>query len=58
MIRVAVPCEGNSVALHFGHASQFALFDTDPKVREIDSDQVVEEYLKGTLALGTNLCDH
>ena len=29
MKRIAVACEGNQVAQHFGHCEQFMFFDTD-----------------------------
>ncbi len=42
MIRIAVPCEGERIAEHFGHASRFVLFDADP-----DSGQIVGEESAG-----------
>ncbi len=29
MKRIAVPCEGEQVSAHFGHASQFNIYDAD-----------------------------
>lgn len=30
MIRIAIPCHGDQVSAHFGHAESFAFFDVDP----------------------------
>ena len=38
MTRVAIPCEDQRIASHFGHATHFALIDADP-----DSGQIVKE---------------
>lgn len=41
-MRVAVPCEGRQVAVHFGHAAHFAFFDADPESGEIASEETVD----------------
>ena len=40
-MRVAVPCEGQQVSAHFGHASHFAFFDADPDTGQVEGEQVV-----------------
>lgn len=112
-MRIAVPCENNQIATHFGHARQFAFFDVDQQKRQIAAEekldapphqpgllpkwiaenggqiilaggmgqravqlfkqngievvvgvtglspqQVVEQYLAGSLSTDNNLCDH
>jgi len=42
MIRVAVPCEGELIASHFGHASSFLLFDADPEKKEITNRELAD----------------
>lgn len=41
-MRVATPCDGQQMAAHFGHAPQFAIFDTDPDSSSIKSEQFVD----------------
>ena len=41
-MRIAVPCDGQRVAAHFGHAAQFALFDADPETREITAERIAD----------------
>ena len=38
MIKIAVPCDGQEIASHFGHAGQFAFFEGDP-----DTGAIVKE---------------
>jgi len=40
MIRVAIPCDGQRIATHFGHASRFVLFDADPDNGRITAENV------------------
>jgi len=42
MKRVAIPCDGQRVAAHFGHAAHFVFFDTDESSRQITSAQTTE----------------
>lgn len=42
MKRIAIPCEGNRVSAHFGHAPQFAFFDADPDSRQIRGAQTLD----------------
>ncbi len=112
-MRIAIPCEDERVAAHFGHAPQFALIDVDEQTKAVgevgfvtppphepgllprwlaeqgatvvlaggmggraqdlfeqagiavvigvqqpDPKQAAEAYVQGTLASGTNPCDH
>jgi len=110
-MRIAIPCHGDRLAMHFGHSERFALvnmengqpgpvaFETPPAhepgvlprwlagkgvslviaggmgqraqqlfaqsgIRTIfgapglPPDQLVRQYLDGTLAAGENVCDH
>jgi len=41
-MRVAIPCDGEQVAEHFGHAAKFALFDTDPSSGTITGEKLVD----------------
>lgn len=41
-MRVAIPCDGQQVAEHFGHAAQFIFFDTDPDSGKITKEETVE----------------
>jgi len=41
-MRVATPCDGNQIAAHFGHAPQFAIFDTDPDTSTIKGEQFLQ----------------
>ena len=37
-MRIAVPCDGEQVAAHFGHAARFALFDANRETGEITDE--------------------
>ncbi|UCF24484.1 MAG: NifB/NifX family molybdenum-iron cluster-binding protein [Ralstonia sp.] len=41
-MKVAAPCDEGRLAEHFGHAPQFAMFDTDPENRRIIKEEVIE----------------
>ena len=43
-MRVATPCEGQQLAAHFGHAPQFAIYDTDPDTSTIKSEQFLNSH--------------
>lgn len=40
-MRLAVPCEGNRISEHFGHAPEFAFFDVDPDTGTLAKQEVL-----------------
>lgn len=38
-MRIAIPCDGQRVATHFGHASRFALFEVDAESKRIVGEE-------------------
>ena len=41
MKRIAIPCEGDQLSAHFGHAPQFLFFDVDPQTKQITAEEAL-----------------
>lgn len=41
-MRLAIPCQGEQISEHFGHAPHFAFFDADPATGQITKEEMVE----------------
>lgn len=39
MKRIAIPCMGDQVSAHFGHASEFVFYDVDPQNGQIAGEE-------------------
>ena len=40
-MRLAIPCEGNQICAHFGHAPEFTFFDVNPDTGQIENEHVL-----------------